>query len=34
MKTLVKTHIGCYGIITQSNKIALIKKAREVIKGN
>ena len=22
------THIGCYGIITSNNKIALIKKAR------
>jgi len=28
MKTVVKTHVGAYGIIIENNKIALIKKAR------
>jgi len=28
MKTVVKTHVGAYGIIIKNNKIALIKKAR------
>ena len=28
MKTVVKTHVGAYGIIINDNKIALIKKAR------
>ncbi len=33
MNTVVKTHIGSYGIIIQNNKIALIRKARGGYKG-
>ena len=28
MKTIVKTHVGAYGIIIKDNKIALVRKAR------
>lgn len=33
MKTVVKTHIGAYGILIRDGKIALIKKARGGYKG-
>jgi len=33
MKTIVKTHVGAYGIIIQDDKIALIKKSRGGYKG-
>lgn len=33
METIVKTHIGAYGIIINNNKIVLIKKARGGYKG-
>ena len=33
MKSVVKTHIGAYGIIIHDEKIALIKKARGGYKG-
>lgn len=33
METIVKTHIGAYGIIIKDNKIVLIKKARGGYKG-
>ena len=33
MKTIVKTHVGAYGIIIKDNKIALVKKARGGYKG-
>jgi ADP-ribose pyrophosphatase YjhB (NUDIX family) len=33
MNTVVKTHIGSYGIIIKDEKIALIKKARGGYKG-
>lgn len=33
MKTIVKTHVGSYGIIIRSKKIVLIKKARGGYKG-
>lgn len=33
METIVKTHVGCYGIIIKNSKIALIKKARGGYKG-
>jgi len=34
MKTVTKTYVGSYGIITNDNKIALIKKARGDTKVN
>ena len=33
MDTIVKTHVGAYGIVIRENKIALIKKARGGYKG-
>lgn len=33
MKTIVKTHVGAYGILIQDGKIALVKKARGGYKG-
>ena len=33
METIVKTHVGAYGIVIRENKIALIKKARGGYKG-
>ncbi len=33
MKTVVKTHVGAYGIIIKSNEIALVRKARGGYKG-
>ena len=33
MKTVVKTHIGAYGILIRDGKTALIKKARGGYKG-
>ena len=33
METIVKTHVGAYGIIIRDKKIALIKKARGGYKG-
>ncbi len=33
METIVKTHIGAYGIIVQGDKIALVRKARGGYKG-
>ena len=33
MNTVVKTHIGSYGIIIKDEKIALIRKARGGYKG-
>ena len=33
METIVKTHIGAYGIIIKDDKIALVKKARGGYKG-
>lgn len=33
METIVKTHVGAYGIIINDNKIALVKKARGGYKG-
>ena len=33
METIVKTHVGAYGIIIKDNKIALVKKARGGYKG-
>jgi len=33
VETIVKTHVGAYGIIIKENKIALIKKARGGYKG-
>lgn len=33
METIVKTHIGSYGIMIKNEKIALIKKARGGYKG-
>ena len=33
MKTVIKTHIGAYGILIRDGKIALIKKARGGYKG-
>lgn len=33
METIVKTHIGAYGIVIDNNKIALIRKARGGYKG-
>ena len=28
METIVKTHVGAYGIMIKDNKIALVRKAR------
>ena len=33
METIVKTHVGAYGIMIKDNKIALIRKARGGYKG-
>ncbi len=33
METIIKTHVGSYGIIIKDEKIALIKKARGGYKG-
>lgn len=33
MQTIVKTHVGTYGIIINNNKIVLVKKARGGYKG-
>ena len=33
MKTIVKTHVGAYGILIRDGKIALVKKARGGYKG-
>ena len=33
MKTIVKTHVGAYGILVRDGKIALVKKARGGYKG-
>ena len=33
MKTIVKTHVGAYGILLRDGKIALVKKARGGYKG-
>ncbi len=33
METIVKTHVGAYGILIRNEKIALIKKARGGYKG-
>jgi len=33
METIVKTHVGAYGVVIRENKIALIKKARGGYKG-
>ena len=33
METIVKTHVGAYGIIINNNKIALVRKARGGYKG-
>ena len=33
MKTIVKTHVGAYGIIIRDDKIVLIKKSRGGYKG-
>jgi len=33
MKTVVKTHVGAYGIIIKNDEIALIRKARGGYKG-
>ena len=33
METIVKTHIGAYGILIREDKIALVKKARGGYKG-
>ena len=33
METIVKTHVGAYGIIIKDDKIALVKKARGGYKG-
>ena len=33
MKTIVKTHVGAYGILIRDGKIALVKKARWGYKG-
>jgi len=33
METVIKTHVGAYGILIKDNKIALIKKARGGYKG-
>lgn len=33
MQTIVKTHVGSYGIIIDNNKIVLVKKARGGYKG-
>lgn len=33
METIVKTHVGAYGILIRNDKIALIKKARGGYKG-
>lgn len=33
METIVKTHVGTYGIIIKDNKIALVRKARGGYKG-
>ena len=34
METIVKTHVGAYGIMIKDNKIALVRKARGGYKGN
>ena len=33
METIVKTHVGAYGIMIKDNKIALVRKARGGYKG-
>ena len=33
METIVKTHVGAYGVIISGNKIALVRKARGGYKG-
>ena len=33
METIVKTHVGVYGIMIKDNKIALVRKARGGYKG-
>ena len=33
METIVKTHVGAYGIMVNEDKIALVKKARGGYKG-
>ena len=33
MDTIVKTHVGAYGVIIKDNKITLVKKARGGYKG-
>ena len=33
MDTIVKTHVGAYGVIIKDNKIILVKKARGGYKG-
>ena len=33
METIVKTHVGAYGVIISDNKIALVRKARGGYKG-
>lgn len=33
METIVKTHVGAYGILIKNEKIALVKKARGGYKG-
>lgn len=33
METIVKTHVGTYGIMIKDNKIALVRKARGGYKG-
>lgn len=33
METIVKTHVGAYGIMIKDNKMALVRKARGGYKG-